>query len=298
MMDTSAAGSTSEQGHSVPLFRRLRESGTLQRWEPVRDYSLLIARQMGRLEGPAAPTRREFASPEEASRHVKDLAREAGAGLVGITHLRPHHLTLGSDAPNPCVVVLAMAMRPEEIRQAPGVAAGVEVFRVYYELGETAIRLAEAVRELGWRATAYHPVSDIGSGSRILFVPTAIDAGLGELGRTGFLVTPELGIMVRLAAVTTDLPLALDAPRRSGIDEFCSLCTACIRSCPGGAIPEEKSWVRGVFRWQIDPERCFPHFADHIGCSVCMAVCPYALPQVRRNLLERWSAGRASATAG
>lgn len=290
MTDTPAPGPTPQQARSFPLSQRLAESDARARWEPVRDYSMLIAGQMGRLEGPPAPTRRQFASPEDASRHVKDLARDAGADLVGITHPRPHHLTQGSDDPNPFVVALAMAMRPEEIRQAPGVAAGVEVFRVYYELGETAIRLAEAVRELGWQATAYHPVSDIGSGSRILFVPTAIDAGLGELGRVGFLVTPELGPTVRLAAVATDLPLAVDAPRRAGIDQFCTLCTACLRACPGGAIPEEKHWVRGIFRWQIDPERCFPHFVSHIGCSVCMAVCPYALPEVRRNLLERWSA--------
>jgi epoxyqueuosine reductase len=297
MSDTIAPGPTAEQARSFPLFHRLRESDTLQRWEAIRDYSLLIAAQMARLEGPPGPTRRQYPSPEDASQHVKELARDAGADLVGIAHLRPHHLTQGSHDLKPFVVALAMAMRPEEIRQAPGVAAGVETFRVYYELGETAIRLAEAVRELGWQATAHHPVSDIGAGSRILFVPTAIDAGLGELGRCGFLVSLELGPMVRLAAVTTDLPLAVDAPQRGGIDEFCALCTACLRACPGAAIPEEKAWVRGVFRWQIDPERCFPHFADHLGCSVCMAVCPYALPEVRRNLLERWSAGRPSAAA-
>lgn len=295
MTDTAAPGPQTEQARAFPLSRRLAESGTLQSWEPVRDYSLLIAAQMAHLEGPPAPDRRQFPSPEEASQHVKDLAREAGAGSVGITRLRPHHLTQGSEDPNPFVVAVAMAMRHEEIRQAPGVAAGVEVFRVYYELGETAIRLADAVRELGWQATAYHPVSDIGAGTRILFVPAAIDAGLGELGRTGFLVSTELGPMVRLAAVTTDLPLAVDAPRRVGIDELCALCTACQRACPGGAIPSEKGWVRGVFRWQIDPERCFPHFADHIGCSVCMAVCPYAIPDVRSDLLKRWSAGRRSA---
>ena len=291
MTDTPATGPTPEQARSFPLSRRLAESGTLARWEPVRDYSLLIAGQMSRLAGLPSPTRHEFPSAEDASRHVKELARDAGADLAGITHLRAHHLTEGAEAPEPFVVALAMAMRPEEIRQAPAVAAGVEVFRVYYELGETAIRLAEAVRELGWQATAHHPVSDVGAGSRMLFVPVAIDAGLGELGRMGFLVSPELGPMVRLAAVTTDLPLAADKPRRAGIDEFCSLCTACVRACPGGAIPDDKRLVLGAVRWQIDPERCFPHFADHLGCSVCMAVCPYALPQVRRNLIERWSAG-------
>jgi Pyruvate/2-oxoacid:ferredoxin oxidoreductase delta subunit len=290
MIETATDGCALEQVDSFPLTRRLVEAGSLQRWEEVRDYTQLIAQQMGRLEGAPGPTRREFESPEAASEHVKDLARAAGAGLVGITQPRPYHRARGFEDDSPFVVALAMAMRHEEISQAPDVAAGVEVFRVYYELGETAIRLAEAIRGMGWQATAYHPVSDIGNGSRIFFVPTAIDAGLGELGRAGFLVTPDLGIMVRLAAVTTDLPLAVDAPRRAGINDFCSLCTACLRACPGGAIPAEKTQVGGTSRWQIDSERCFPHFAEHLGCSICMAVCPYALPHVRRNLLERWSA--------
>lgn len=288
MTETTSPASALEQTDPFPLTRRLVEAGLLQRWESVDDYTQLIVQQMARLEGTPAATRRRFASPEAASQQVKGLARAAGAGLVGITHPRPHHRARGFEEPNPFVVALAMAMRLEEISQAPGVAAGVETFRVYYELGETAIRLADAIRDMGWRATAYHPVSDAGRGSRIFFVPTAIDAGLGELGRAGLLVTPELGIMVRLAAVTTDLPLAVDAPRCAGIDEFCHLCTACFRACPGGAIPAEKRWVRGAFRWQIDPDRCFPHFADHIGCSICMAVCPYALPHARRNLVERW----------
>ena len=287
MTETSAPGSTLDQADAFPLTRRLIEQGTLQRWEAVADYTQLIVQQMARLEGTPARRRREFASPEEASDRVKTLARAAGAGLAGIARPQPCHRARGSIDANPFVIALAMEMRSEEISQAPGVAAGVEVFRVYYELGETAIRLADAIREMGWRATAYHPVSDTGSGSRMFFVPAAIDAGLGELGRTGFLVTPELGIMVRLAAVTTDLPLALDAPRRSGIDEFCGLCTACRRACPGGAIPLEKTDVGGAVRWRIDPERCFPYFAEHLGCSICMAVCPLALPRARRRLLQQ-----------
>lgn len=290
MVETVNPGSAPGQTDSFPLTRQLLETGSLQRWEAVGDYTRLIVEQMGRLEGEPSSARREFESPEAAAAHVKGLARTAGAGLVGVAQQRSYHRARGFEDANPFVMALAMAMRREKISQAPDVAAGVEVFRVYYELGETVIRLADAVRKLGWQATPYHPVSDTGNGSRVFFVPAAIDAGLGELGRPGFLVTPDLGIMVRLAAVTTDLPMAVDAPRHAGIDEFCNLCTACLRACPGGAIPAEKIQIEGGLRWQIDPERCFPHFAEHLGCSICMAVCPYALPHVRRNLLERWSA--------
>ena len=39
-------------------------------------------------------------------------------------------------------------------------------------------------------------------------MPIAIDAGMGELGRHGLMITPELGSALKLATITTDLPLA------------------------------------------------------------------------------------------
>jgi epoxyqueuosine reductase QueG len=120
----------------------------------------------------------------------------------------------------------------------------------------------------------------------------AIDAGMAELGRCGFAISPELGPLFRLAAVTTELPLAVDRPPLFGfgITQFCELCTACIRACPAGAIPREKSCVRGVRKWKLDDRACFPQFAEHIGCSICMAVCPYSLPEARDTLLlKHWA---------
>ena len=56
----------------------------------------------------------------------------------------------------------------------------------------------------------------------------ARDAGLGEIGRMGLLMTPRLGPRVRLGVVTTDLPLA---PNEAGDDlsvlDFCTRCKKC-----------------------------------------------------------------------
>jgi len=244
------------------------------------------------LEGPPAAHRRHFASPEEAAAHVKEAARQAGADVVGITSVQPYHQVEGYDEPLPLAVVVGMAMSWEEIRQAPATPAGMEVMRVYYELGNTVIRLAEYMRSLGWEAIGHHPLSEA-QGSRLLqYVPMAIDAGLAELGRCGFAISPELGPVFRLAAVTTDLPLAVDRPPPIGfgIAQFCELCTACVRACPTGAVPAEKTWVRGVCKWKLDTEACFPQFATHLGCSICMAVCPYSLPKARDTLLlKHWA---------
>lgn len=256
-------------------------------WERLGDYPRLIAERMAQPEGEPAAVRRVFPSLREAWQEVRRLARQAGAGLAAPVRLRHYHQVSGHREDLPNAVVLAMAMRREAIRTAPSEAASLEVFRVYYELGETAARLAASIRDLGWRARAHHPLSDFGKQrTRLLFVPMAVDAGIAELGRCGFAITPRLGNMVRLAAVTTDLPLPAGRRRRAGIEEFCSLCTLCQRACPAGAIAGERRLVHGVWKWPLDAEACFRPFQDAYGCAVCMAVCPYGDPVARARLVR------------
>jgi ferredoxin len=120
----------------------------------------------------------------------------------------------------------------------------------------------------------------------------ARDAGLGELGRMGLLMTPRLGPRVRIAVVTTDMPLGTDspAPAPTTID-FCIQCKKCAESCPSRAIPFEapEEDENGVLRWRIDSEACFTLWA-RLGtdCARCMAVCPYSHPDTAMHALVRW----------
>ena len=91
----------------------------------------------------------------------------------------------------------------------------------------------------------------------VLVVPVAVDAGLGELARSGHLLHKTCGLNLRLSCVTTDLPLAHDDPVDIGVQRFCDDCLKCARNCPVGAIPEgAKTEVRGIRKWQMDPEKC------------------------------------------
>jgi len=45
-----------------------------------------------------------------------------------------------------------------------------------------------------------------------LSIPLAIDAGLGELGRNGLLITAEYGYCIRLCKIFTNLPLIVVCP--------------------------------------------------------------------------------------
>ena len=64
-------------------------------------------------------------------------------------------------------------------------------------------------------------------------------AGLGEIGYSKMLITPEFGPRLRLGVILTELELEPD-PIYNG-PKLCNRCMACVRECPGNAISAEKT---------------------------------------------------------
>ena len=104
-------------------------------------------------------------------------------------------------------IVFAVEMDHDMVRQAPDAHTTTETAFKYLEVGKIAMTVARYIHFLGYEARAH-----VDGNYRVLCVPLAQDAGLGELGRLGLLITPEMGPRIRLAVVTTDLPLAQDPP--------------------------------------------------------------------------------------
>jgi epoxyqueuosine reductase QueG len=114
-----------------------------------------------------------------------------------------------------------------------------------------------------------------------MMVPVAVDAGMGELARCGYLVTKELGANLRLVCATTDLPLGVDKPVDLGVQDYCEKCLKCSENCPPRAIPSGgKVEVRGVMKWKIDAERCLLYWGSQgAACGICQVVCPWSKPR-------------------
>jgi reductive dehalogenase len=137
------------------------------------------------------------------------------------------------------------------------------------------IQLAEYIRMLGYAARAHH-LTNYG----VLAVPVAVDCGLGELSRAGYLLTREFGLASRLSVVTTDMPLAHDAPVDIGVQSFCEQCQICAQECPVGAIPAGgKVEYNGMRKWKLDEEKCYRYWhAAGTDCGICMMACPWTQP--------------------
>jgi epoxyqueuosine reductase QueG len=120
----------------------------------------------------------------------------------------------------------------------------------------------------------------------------AVEAGLGQLGMNGQVLTPHAGSRVRFASLDTDAPLLLDGPVDYGVEKICDACEICVRRCPSGAIPKSRFYYRGVHKAKIHSSRCAPTIAKAHHCSICMKVCPVQRYGLRAVADEFSSSGR------
>jgi len=181
--------------------------------------------------------------------------------------------------------VVMLFVQPRALNQlGPStLATSTSAGQGYAQMGLAAVALAQAIRSLGYVAIP-------GMNDTALNVPLAIDAGLGELGRLGYLITPEFGPHVRIAKVLTNLPLAPDPPIAFGVTEYCTSCGICAAECPSGAISADRDRTfepsqstmpcgnPGALKWYINGKKCLRWWIESgAGCSRCMDVCPYTV---------------------
>src|ERR1700744_6260388 len=212
------------------------------------------------------------------------LSHESDA--VGIAPMDPLYVFEGYTLDEPWVIVLALAHNYERLLEVPSDETnGVGVCDVgdqYARGTRCSYALANWIRSQGYNAQAFPgPSADA-----LALIPPAIASGLGELGKHGSLISRHFGSGVRLAGVTTDMPLVATSPDRFGADEFCATCQICTNACPPSAIGPEKQMIRGVERWYVDFDKCIPFFAEAASCGICIAECPWTRPSVRPKLLE------------
>lgn len=238
---------------------------------------------------PVAATRMER-TPAEWSAEIKRQAKALGADVVGITRMKQEWVFEGHTVPQQWIIVLGVAMSYEAYQHAPSPVAAAEI-HLQYARG---IRVSKLLAN--WLHAQGHDAFGTGgpmAGSFVM-IPPAIEAGLGELGKHGSIINRELGASFRLACVLTDLPLVADNADVFGADDFCTRCRLCMDECPPDAILPQKAKVRGEERWYVDFDKCLPYFTEHLGCGICIAVCPWSRPGVAENLLVKMAAKRAA----
>ena len=255
--------------------------------------------------------------PQTATRDVKKSAIYFGADLVGICKLDRRWLyshtydgegpsggpggdypvVIGESKPQEIpeefqyVVVMCYAEDYNMMKYFPSWIAHAATSMGYSMVAITNAYLSAFIRSLGFKAIDCE-INDVG-----MSIPMALQAGLGELGRNGLLITPEFGPRVRISKVITDLPLVPDSPIEFGVTEFCEVCKKCAKMCPSQSIlhgerttePRNISNSPGELKWPINAETCRMYWG-HINrpCTTCISSCPFNKPNTLFHRIVRW----------
>ncbi len=197
-----------------------------------------------------------------SSQKVKEAARAFGADLVGVAPVKRLENLAEIHRPS----TLAPATRSVIVvghRILRGAFRGVEegtnfgsTYNCYGAdwsedqfLSRTVFHLAAFLEEAGFEAVPLLSHRIAGEAFLPDYQAAAVAAGLGEIGRGGFLLTPRYGHRQRLAMIFTDAELEGDPETAPGL---CAGCRACLEACPLNAMREE----RGETIFSLDLSSC------------------------------------------
>jgi epoxyqueuosine reductase len=248
-----------------------------------------------------------FLQGSELREHIIQYCRETGADLVGFAPVerwdeygevpeafRPRALW----APARTVIVLGIEMPLPVVETTPSVLH-MELYRtVNRELDRLAVNLTRHLNRLGhasffFTRDGFSSLKALREKNLAAFshVMAAKYAGLGTVGVSHCLLTPEFGPRVRLVSVFTEATIPGDAVQDKELCIKCGLCALC---CPKECITMREDGVIGDYdktkclamAEELTAARCYP-------CGTCVKVCPvgrdrllYKQKGMRRKYLQ------------
>ncbi len=218
---------------------------------------------------------------EENNRWVEEVMKDRHIALFGYADLSEIDPSIRHNMPYAIVLAIRVEVQPS-MTEIPTME-----FHDFYYYSNRYLNLLSYILTDEIIKRGYHAFPAAGEGfnkaTETTYLPyktLATRAGMGWIGKSAVLVTPEYGPAVRLAAVLTDMPVKTGTPIN---ESRCGGCLACTKNCPGHAISGNL--------WSVDAKRedfynyeaCRDAIARRgkaIGvssgaCGICVFVCPH-----------------------
>jgi epoxyqueuosine reductase len=226
-------------------------------------------------------------------KEIRSLARTLDAdyfGVADLTGARDFIHAQGGERVGryPRGVVLGIVLQDSLVDLLPdGDPAGAILYKhnsydvVNLALDQIALRVANTLRRAGFEAFPV-PASKRTDDEHISGIFSqklgAHLAGLGWIGKSCLLVTPDHGPRVRWVTILTDAPLC---PTGSAMEPHCGKCTACVDICPVRAFTGRSFLPHEPREARFDAAACDRYFKEMerkksvAVCGLCLWVCPH-----------------------
>jgi len=148
-------------------------------------------------------------------------------------------------------------------------------------LNKISFTVASILQKNGYQAFPV-PATPSSSGKKVHFgyfshKAVARLAGLGWIGPSCLLITPDFGPRLRWATVFTDAPIG-DKPML--LEDGCGKCALCIQACPAEAFTGKRFKQEEDREERMDSIKCHEYLTkmeQEKGvrvCGLCVAICP------------------------
>jgi epoxyqueuosine reductase QueG len=220
---------------------------------------------LSRVENPDKP---KFTADNDFIKEFEDYAHSLGISSIGYTLLTPDLLIRDKFIQYPFTIVLTIEMGKDIIETPPGEDAKDLNDTAYVKLGILTTKLSDYLRKNGFATEIAHPY-----GGLVNFSALGQEAGLGYIGESGLLITPELGPRQKISAIFTsisNLPIK-ENNEHAWIPEYCDKCGKCVKACPEKALIEKETCCGGK-EIELIQKNCI---GCSQGCTYCIEACPF-----------------------
>ncbi len=214
------------------------------------------------------PDKPKFIAAADFIKKFEKYAHSIGIKNIGYVQITPELLIRDKFIQYPNAIVLTMEMGKEIIEATPGPEAQKLNDSAYEKLGNISYNLSDYLRENGYATEVAHPYGGI-----VKFSPLGQKAGLGGIGQSGLLITPELGPRQKISAIfvsIANLPIKEDN-EHLWITDYCEKCEKCIKICPEKALIEKEACC-GEKKTEFVSKLCI---GCSEGCTYCIEECPF-----------------------
>lgn len=224
-------------------------------------------------EGVPEPAPVKSMDPARLKDAIVEFAKGLGFASIGVTKVDRRFVSINVDDAIvfDTIVILGYEIPREVLQRYPNPEHDTAAYYGYSHCAKHIHQVADFVRAQGydcrarcWEGFIKYPVH-------------AVNAGMGNFSTYGICHTPQVGTRLKYASILVDADLPLDAPKDFNIEEFCSRCRMCQKSCPSGAIPKDAKRYMGTVRRATDHIKCFESMATRKECMQCVRVCPISM---------------------
>jgi len=224
---------------------------------------------------------------------IKALAAECGADLVGIADLS---LLKDIFAHPPTLLTkykyaISLAVNLQKYDRYDNTTED----RAFSTLEKIAVSLKGYIENKGYRVEVVPPDERVGNKEPLIWKgaishkAVARAAGLGWIGKSMLLITPQYGPRVCLATILTDMPLTPNKP----VPNQCGNCVECVKACPVNALTEASFADHPKNLAQVLLLKKCAAWIDKTWdegriCYECMLACPWGKLGTARNTFNHY----------